>query len=616
MKTVEEEIPLSVVVTVFRPSRGLANLTNWLNSKSSSRLEIILVHDTSDEETLSLKLERNSPSDEFVFVEGDYGSPGASRNAGLEKATREWITFWDFDDLPNLEAVMEFMGKLLQGDYQAGIGSFQIVSKNTGKTLSKKIFPSEIVSESLNLSLVNPGIWRWIIRRTVIGETRFRKYQIGEDQFFLAEIGAYNCKVAITQSVTYSYFIGDSSQQTAKLENFRKINALISDFISLRHQATGVNQLYIGIAILILTKKSLKINRRFANFNSIFKLVLSSKMNLTKVLVSVWKMRRVLQASVLQYPSINETKRIDFFGGLGNQLFQLALALTLNRAYPVTLINPSQSIIELVARIEKMPIYKTRCHNHLEIAQSKTIREDKIRNLFTRVSGFGNSKLGMALKSHISFFEFCLGTIVHKSNRWLCARDLGYDQSLIPRLIGRRSRVVGYMQTYVWAESLREIFVKSIQEFVQLNSELRKLSLQAEKDKPIFVQCRMGDYRNNTKIGLVSDLFFSQAIAHLSKSYDNRKVWLFSDEPDNALSRLSHVLGQNVTVIKNNFSDLETLALSTFGDVFIISNSTFGWWGAFLSGSKVVIAPKPWFRKIVEPNKLVPQSWIRINHNS
>jgi hypothetical protein len=615
LKTVEEEIPLSVVVTVFHPSRGLANLTNWLNNKSSSRLEIILVHDTSDKETLSLNLERNSPSDEFVFVEGNYGSPGASRNAGLEKATREWITFWDFDDLPNLEAVMEFMGKLLQGDYQVGIGSFQIVSKNSGKTLSQKIFPSEIVSESLNLSLVNPGIWRWIIRRTVIGETRFRKYQIGEDQFFLAEIGAYNCKVAITQSVTYSYFIGDPSQQTAKLENFNNINALIADVISLRLQATGINQSYIGIVILILIRKSLKINRSFANFNYIFWLILSSKMNLIKVLVSVWKMRRILQASVLQYPSKTETKRIDFFGGLGNQLFQLVLALTLNRVYPVTLINPSQSIIELVSRIEKMPIYKARSHHRIELAQSKTIREDKIRNLFIRVSGFGNSSLGMAPKSLKSIFEFCLGTIMYTSSRWLCARDLGYDKSLIPRLIGRQSRVVGYMQTYVWAESLRDIFLKSIQEFVHLNPELRKLSLLAEIEKPIFVQCRIGDYRNNAKIGLVSDLFFSQAIAHLSKSYDNRKVWLFSDEPDNALSRLSHVLGQNVTVIRNNFSDLEMLGLLTFGDMFIISNSTFGWWGAFLSGSKVVIAPKPWFRKIVEPNKLVPQNWIRINQN-
>jgi hypothetical protein len=53
----------------------------------------------------------------------------------------------------------------------------------------------------------------------------------------------------------------------------------------------------------------------------------------------------------------------------------------------------------------------------------------------------------------------------------------------------------------------------------------------------------------------------------------------------------------------------------TYGESLIISNSTFGWWGAFLSGAKVVMVPDPWFRKIKEPNTLIPQNWIRINQD-
>jgi hypothetical protein len=89
LQTTNEVIPLSVVVTIFRPSRGLSNLTTWLHEEVTSKLEVILVHDNSDGESLNLNLKGNSPSNNFIFVEGNFGSPGASRNAGLERATRE-----------------------------------------------------------------------------------------------------------------------------------------------------------------------------------------------------------------------------------------------------------------------------------------------------------------------------------------------------------------------------------------------------------------------------------------------------------------------------------------------------------------------------------------------
>jgi len=50
------------------------------------------------------------------------------------------------------------------------------------------------------------------------------------------------------------------------------------------------------------------------------------------------------------------------------------------------------------------------------------------------------------------------------------------------------------------------------------------------------------------------------------------------------------------------------------GTGYVLSNSTFGWWAAYLARMepKVVVVPDPWFKKIDEPLGLIPIGWTRI----
>lgn len=58
-------------------------------------------------------------------------------------------------------------------------------------------------------------------------------------------------------------------------------------------------------------------------------------------------------------------------------------------------------------------------------------------------------------------------------------------------------------------------------------------------------------------------------------------------------------------------------------DHFILSSSTYSWWGAWLCNNKnkIVIAPNRWFNNTIaygrpmseQEKDLIPESWVRIN---
>ena len=135
----------------------------------------------------------------------------------------------------------------------------------------------------------------------------------------------------------------------------------------------------------------------------------------------------------------------------------------------------------------------------------------------------------------------------------------------------------------------------------------------------ICLHVRRGDYITTdyaylgTLIGENGITYYKDAINHINSQIENPVYFIFSDDmqwvkehiniPDKTVYYMDH------NDITENYEDLR---LMTECKHFIIANSTFSWWAAYLGkfADKIVIAPKKWLMN--NDTDIILDSWIKL----
>ena len=134
-------------------------------------------------------------------------------------------------------------------------------------------------------------------------------------------------------------------------------------------------------------------------------------------------------------------------------------------------------------------------------------------------------------------------------------------------------------------------------------------------ENPIALHIRRTDYVSNIENHHNLSLdYYKKA---LSMFESDRNVIVFSDDPK--WCNEQDIFSDDRFLISENTDNRVDLCLMTLCSDFIIANSTYSWWGAWLStnSNKKVIAPVEWFGKTGytkdhNTNDLIPNEWTRI----
>jgi hypothetical protein len=142
------------------------------------------------------------------------------------------------------------------------------------------------------------------------------------------------------------------------------------------------------------------------------------------------------------------------------------------------------------------------------------------------------------------------------------------------------------------------------------------LKREIELTCPILMHIRLKDYLSEKAFGIPATRYFEKCLEEVCLKKDFSKIWVISDDTPLAKEYLAEISTQLPVYFlsQNELSDTQVWDLMRYFSAYIISNSTFAWWAAFLrkDQSAPVYAPDPWFQGMESPNMLIPEDWIRI----
>lgn len=304
------------------------------------------------------------------------------------------------------------------------------------------------------------------------------------------------------------------------------------------------------------------------------------------------------------------TKKVSLAGGLGNQLFQYAFALSQFESNPIEIdwklgpaISNSQGLPEILDfQLSDKVIFKEyQKPNRLLVRIVRLMRQasstDKAwvkSNLFLPAKYFAQKMISWYFREPTKVF---------------LAEGTGYFEK---EFADRNSLAVGFFHSYKWAYQkgvINELQNLQLKRSSTAVAEYRNLAFI---ENPLVVHVRLGDYESQEGFGIPTRDYYLKSITKQWASEKYKKIWIFTNNQIKAAELIPAQYSQFIRWVPNiSKSSAETLEVMRFGAGYVIGNSTYSWWGAFLSYTfePEVIAPNPWFRSARSPRELIPPNW-------
>jgi hypothetical protein len=260
---------------------------------------------------------------------------------------------------------------------------------------------------------------------------------------------------------------------------------------------------------------------------------------------------------------MRKSMQLSLTGGLGNQLFQLAAAVYITEQYN----------------------FEVKLFLNDDVNTPERLG---IENLIKSINFEFVEKRNTANKSIYQVEDIAIEDIIENYSVF-------------------QDRIIqGYFHNYRYAESLRPYLNSFLKNSISEISWMADLQMSDDESK-LFIHYRFGDYVYNLEsLGILHRKYYKKALSRVSSA--DSKVYVFTDSPTEAKLFFAKFIKEFHVVDDSKAKNpLEIMLALSLGDKLILSNSTFSWWSGFLSFSKEITMPKPFYRNLSRESIYHPQ---------
>ena len=287
------------------------------------------------------------------------------------------------------------------------------------------------------------------------------------------------------------------------------------------------------------------------------------------------------------------------FGGLGNQLFIYAAARRL------AIVNDAELLIDDTSGFSYDKTYKRHYQlEHFTIPCHKCTMAERLEPF---------SRLRRALKRKWN------QRLPFEQRVYLTQERIDFDS----RLLSFKPQKTVYLEGYWQSENYFKDIEPTIRQDLEIIPPSDAINLEIvqrmQKCVAVALHVRFFDEPQISGCNNVPYDYYSRAVAMMERQVPDAHYFIFSDQPEAACARIA-LPESRFTLVSHNIGDVNAFAdlwLMTHCQHFIIANSTFSWWGAWLAEktNKVVIAPgfekrdgKMWWGF----DGLLPDEWLKL----
>lgn len=238
---------VSIIVPVYNSEKFLPKLIESILNQTYNNIELILVDDESPDNCAQICDDYATKDKRVVVIHEKNAGCCAARNAGLNRASGEYIMLADGDDWMELDCIEYLINLMEKNGCEMAMTDSVFTTRNQMQNTEDnvRVWSKEEAICGILYAYIPIGPWNKIYTAKVLKENNisFSVPWFGEGLYFSTMAAQYSNKVAVGHRKIYNYRLNNPNSGTTVRQIQHGINALsniknIKDKLIVRTSAT------------------------------------------------------------------------------------------------------------------------------------------------------------------------------------------------------------------------------------------------------------------------------------------------------------------------------------------------------------------------------------------